>query len=66
MLHIEIDVLQLHFSSSLSKKAAFPANVVLLAQNLTWLQHKEGVLFTLQRNDTYGFLQKNGDALTWI
>ena len=37
----------------LKKKAALPAIVVLLTQKLTWLEHKEGVLFTLQRNDTY-------------
>ena len=53
MLHVAIDVLQLHFSSSQSKEAALPANVVLLAHKLTWLEHKEDVLSTLQRNDTY-------------
>ena len=53
VFHTAINVLQLHFSSSLSKKAALPANVVLLAQMLKWLEHKEGVLLTLQRNDTY-------------
>ena len=53
MLYIAIDVLQLYFSSSRSKKAAFPAYVVLFAQKLTWLEHKKGVFFTLQQNDTY-------------
>ena len=64
--HITIDVLQLHFPSSWSKKAALSTNVVLLAKKLTCLEHKEGVLFTLQQNDTYWLLEENGDVLTWI
>ena len=50
----------------LKQKSSAPANVVLLAQKLTWLEHKEGVFFTLQRNNTYWLLEGNGDVLTWI
>jgi len=53
MLHTAFDVHQLHSFSNENKKAALPANGVFLAQRVTWLTHKERMLFTRQRHDTY-------------